>query len=154
MLVSVIANGTKLPARATAALIVALAAYSTPLTLSDAHAANSFMQRMILKRLDTNRDGAITLNEFGPLQARMFGKLDKNRDGALSKAEFAAPNGVKNDRRAAGFTHLDQDRNGRLSKAEFAAVAPRMFEQMDGNRDGRLTPQELLRARKRMGRTN
>ena len=139
------------PALSAAMLIAAFAAPVFLPTLSEAEAASSFVQRMILNRFDKNRDGAITIEEFGALQSRIFAKLDQDRDGSLSMPEFSRQEGRRNERRAAGFVRLDQDRNNRLSQAEFSLMAPIMFERMDGNRDGRLTAEEIMAARERSG---
>ncbi len=45
----------------------------------------------VLKRLDANKDGKVSFEEFvAPMKAR-FGKLDVNHDGFLDATELKAP---------------------------------------------------------------
>lgn len=42
------------------------------------------------ERLDTNKDGKVTLEEFSARQDKMFTRMDKNKDGVISKDEMKA----------------------------------------------------------------
>ena len=119
--------------------------------IPSAEAASSFVQRMMMKRFDKNGDGAITFNEFAPLHERIFSRLDRNSDGFITQAEFVQVKGADKARRVAGFARLDKDGNKTLSQAEFVGLAPGMFARMDLNGDGRLTPEEIMSARQKMG---
>lgn len=44
----------------------------------------------LLQRLDSNTDGAVTLQEFGARTLAAFDRMDRNRDGTLSAAERQA----------------------------------------------------------------
>jgi hypothetical protein len=90
----------------------------------------------------------------------MFTRLDANRDGMISREEFNQPRAgaqrgerraMRAERRGPGgaggfgpraFTRLDTDGDRRISLAEATQARLRGFEQMDGNRDGRVTPEE------------
>ncbi len=103
-------------------------------------------------RMDADRDGRLTRREFiaarqrlrgGP--ARRFGRLDANRDGAISFRELL-------DRRAERMQAIDRDKDGKVSRREFLASSSRnsvifaqrqqLFERLDANRDGYITPLE------------
>jgi hypothetical protein len=43
-----------------------------------------------MKRIDTNKDGAISKDEFVAAQVERFSKLDKNSNGILTKDEMRA----------------------------------------------------------------
>jgi len=100
-------------------------------------------------RLDTNRDGKLTKDEFRPLaQASprlkdhpeqadaLFGQLDANRDGFLGREEFAALDNLKppatssldsldaekRQRAQRGFTLLDANADGKVTREEFGRL--------------------------------
>ena len=127
-------------------------------------------------RLDENKDGFIdetewnnAMNRFnrggGPGGAGRFGEsfvkaLDANGDGKISREEFA--------RIVALFDMLDKDKNGELSQEEmgqfFSAVnqlateaqnkatggvsVDQLFNNLDKNKDGKITPDELTDEKK------
>ena len=82
---------------------------------------------------------------------RVFGFLDADRDGRHSKQEYIV-NGVHmNEQSRRGiFAASDSDRDGYVSEAEYVHnriitdEAKRIFEEMDANRNGRLTAEELV----------
>jgi hypothetical protein len=41
------------------------------------------------RRLDQNRDGRLTVQEFGGTELRLFARLDKNRDHVLASNEIS-----------------------------------------------------------------
>lgn len=44
------------------------------------------------------------------------------------------------------FTHMDRDRNGKISFIEFTVAQARQFAELDTNKDGGLTAQEMSEA--------
>jgi hypothetical protein len=108
---------------------------------------------------DTNNDGILSQAELAAAEARAqqerlaaargrmgtaFDKLDTNHDGTLSKAEFmaatrppdAAPDG------ATVLTQLDKNRDSRVSVDEYEARMLSLFDRLDTNHDGVLSPAE------------
>ncbi len=109
----------------------------------------------MIKQMDANGDGKVTLAEAEAQNAKMFTRLDANRDGVLSEAE-ARPQGgpgaaTGKDAREkapaqggrAGGPKLDRNGDGKITKAEFKTGAHGMFTRMDRNGDGVLTGSEL-----------
>ena len=45
---------------------------------------------VLLQRLDTNKDGGVTVQEFGSRTLAAFDRMDRNRDGTLTAAERQA----------------------------------------------------------------
>jgi hypothetical protein len=129
-------------------------------------------------RVDANRDGFVTQEEAQAFRATMlaqrqgnradnreamFARLDANRDGMISREEFSRPRaGMERALRAqqrggaggfgrGAFARLDTDGDRRISLAEATQARLRAFEQTDGNRDGRISPEE--RRARRAART-
>jgi len=76
--------------------------------MDDSHKSKSMMHA---QKLDTNDDGAISLDELTARQDRRFAKLDRNGNGIIDKDEF-------NARLIAMFNRMDQDGDGLLRADE------------------------------------
>ena len=104
-------------------------------------------------KADTNRDGKLSRAEVEkamPHLSRSFDSIDTDKDGQLSRRELSAwkkaHRGERQAKAAQRFRHADTDGDGAISRAEAEQHAPRLarrFDQIDGNRDGKLTPEEL-----------
>jgi Ca2+-binding EF-hand superfamily protein len=131
-------------------------------------------------RLDSNHDGSITRPEAetaiaahqaqgakagrpAPSWDKLAGRLDSNKDGAISRSEFEAAHAKRSERAAehggkgmhgamAGrmFDTADANKDGRVSLTEATAAATAHFDAADANRDGTLTPDERRAAHKGM----
>ena len=90
---------------------------------------------------------------------QMFDRLDTNKDGNVSREEFAAAHAGKDgDAKGPGehrmgerggmmgammMLHMaDANKDGAVSRDEFLAAHARMFDMGDANKDGKLTPEE------------
>lgn len=127
------------------------------------------------------RDGAIRRQRApGAPQAMRdpnvaFDRIDANRDGSISRDEFARgrqvrverivvnrvqpgqPGVMRGMRRGGGgmlgaalLRRADLNRDGRVTLAEANGAALRHFDMIDTNRDGRITPQERAAGRGHM----
>lgn len=105
--------------------------------------------------LDTDKDGAISREEFSALHARMFERLDENKDGKLGEDEFGrrgGPDGLRSrhggpgpHRRMmmlGGGERLDANKDGRLTLEEMTAPMREHFARLDANKDGALDEKE------------
>jgi Ca2+-binding EF-hand superfamily protein len=105
---------------------------------------------------DSNHDGAVSLSEWQAARLREakehFQKLDMNRDGKLTREEMAAAReqrGQRMDDRRERMRELDKDGDQMLSRTEVESM-PKLaqnFDSIDGNRDGKLSREELRAAR-------
>ena len=104
-------------------------------------------------KADANGDGKLSRAEVEkalPRLAGSFDRIDTDKDGQISRAELQAwkkaHRGERQARAAERFKHADTDGDGAISRAEAEKNAPRLakrFDQIDSNKDGRLTQDEL-----------
>jgi Ca2+-binding EF-hand superfamily protein len=84
-------------------------------------------------------------------QQEEFQKLDTNKDGQLSLAEYQGGAIIK-ARAGAGderLKQLDTNKDGKITQAEFGAEFLSRFDKIDTNKDGTLSAQEIAAATRR-----
>lgn len=111
---------------AVAAPALAQTAAPAGMTLAQFQAKNG---DKMFARLDTNKDGKISPDEFAALR--------KQNAEVDAKAEKAGKRGQRM------FARFDADKDGALSRTEANAVMAMRFKRMDANNDGVLTLEEL-----------
>ena len=101
------------------------------------------------ERIDTNKDGAVSAEEFDAARRRDFDLLDANKDGFLSRQEFIQQRGADpklTQLRERRFNDLDANRDGRIGRDEYLAYGRNLFILLDRDRDGRITRAEFEQA--------
>jgi len=98
----------------------------------------------MLVKYDANRDGTLTRAELEAGLKADFDKDDADHSGCLNKDEVRAINQRRwEEDRSASSPLVDFKGLGCIDFDEFAAAPRSLFDQMDANADGKLTPDEL-----------
>ena len=99
-------------------LAAAPAAQTAPEPLPDRvpEASARTREQKRMDRLDKDRDGTVTRDEYLALRRKAFARLDLDHNGQLSFDEWAAKSEAK-------FAAADADHSGGMNAAEFATTA-------------------------------
>lgn len=91
----------------------------------------------LFNRLDTDKDGKISVQEILPKTEQRFLKIDANGDGTVSSAEIDQwlNQGIQR-RKAKIMARMDADRNGDISKTELDGFIEALFKEADSDQDG------------------
>ena len=101
---------------------------------------------MILK-YDANHDGTLTRAELIAGLKAEFASHDTNHNGCLDGDQAAAINQARVDADQSVATPvMDWNQDGCIDYTEFSAAPYSLFDQLDADHDGKLTPKELQRA--------
>jgi hypothetical protein len=98
----------------------------------------------LLRAYDGNRDGILTREEFQTRLRAEFNAADTARSGCLASAEVLAINQKRIETDQSAATPLqDWNQDGCVNYQEFATAPASMYDQLDLNRDGRITALEF-----------
>lgn len=139
------------------AIVAGLSLQAVPAMAQDAGGARG--DRPDFATLDTDGDGALTMEELQAAATARFAAADTDGNGLLSADEIAAARAEAQAERIARMVErLDTNEDGGISQAELEVVrrgggqmAERMFERADANDDGRLSAEEFEQAQDRRG---
>jgi hypothetical protein len=109
---------------------------------------------LLVARHDANHDGTVTRRELEAGLRQDFWQADTNRDGRLDPDEVRAANlrRISIDQSTA-IPLIDWNQDGYVDFNEFASGVRSMFDQLDTNGDGEVSPAEFLAAGVKMPTT-
>jgi hypothetical protein len=98
----------------------------------------------ILEHYDANHDGTVTRAEMEAGLKAEFDAADKKHTGCLDPDETEAVNEQRwSEGLSTTSTIVDWNHDGCVDFKEFANTARSLFDELDRNGDGQLTPDEL-----------
>jgi hypothetical protein len=100
-----------------------------------AFARPGMQKGQFFERMDSNKDGKVTLAEAEALGKAKFTELDKNKDNVLAGDELKGPH--------PRFRRADSNGDGKVTLAEATAKGQEMFTRLDKNKDKILTRDEM-----------
>jgi Ca2+-binding EF-hand superfamily protein len=95
---------------------------------------------MLFSGMDTNKDGAVSKQEYLDSHAKKFDAMDKNKDGKITADEMPTKNKGKPN---VVFNEMDVNKDGVVTKQEYLDYYAKKFDAADKNKDGKLTADEL-----------
>ena len=139
---------------------VAISVVAGPLAMAQDQGASAekpavqTQQSRSLGRLDTDKDGFISVEEFGKRRIDALKSADANGDGELSQEELVAFIQKREfERRARAMaSRLDIDGDGKVTIAELERQNEKRLALLDTNDDGKVSAEELRRAHRFMGK--
>lgn len=88
----------------------------------------------LFSKMDSDRSGDLSHEEYLAHYMRVFEQLDKNGDRLLAPDEFHSK---------ASFSRCDRDGDGKLSISEYTELYSGQFSRKDTDRSGGLSPSEM-----------
>ena len=85
-----------------------------------------------LAKLDMNKDGAVTREEYNQAMTAAFKNLDKNSDNSLTPEEVGTILTPEQ------FASVDANKDGKISHEEMITQVTSDFDAADTNKDGQL----------------
>ena len=83
-----------------------------------------------IKKMDTDEDGSITLEEFNTNTLSRFSLMDDNGDGMLSEKEFLTPSSSR-------FERMDLNSDGVLKRKEIRKALKQLRTREDNSLKGK-----------------
>jgi len=125
-------------------ILLAGCASHRPRPDGDRHEEEWHAPVQMLLRFDANHDGSVTRAEMEAGLRADFAAADTNHDGVLEPDEVWAVNEKRSSEDASAASPLvDWNNDGVVDFDEFAATARSLFDQLDADGNGVLSPAEM-----------
>jgi hypothetical protein len=108
----------------------------------------------MMKKIDTNKDGMVSKDEWVAYQEKVFVMLDKDKTMIIDEKEFLAPSSEMASFATGGYARglqskemmqkIDKNKDGKVSHDEYIAYQVTVFEMMDPGHSGMAGPKEFL----------
>jgi Ca2+-binding EF-hand superfamily protein len=108
----------------------------------------------MMKKIDTNKDGMVSKDEWVAYQEKVFVMLDRDKTTVIDEEEFLAPSGELASFATGGYARglqsqemmhkIDANGDGRVSHDEYIAYQVKVYEMMDTGHSGMVGPKEFL----------
>ena len=132
-----------------AALGLAALALSLPAAADDTPGCQR--PQVTTKEAEGTADGGITAAKHAATASKRFEMMDTDKDGKISAAEINASHGAESivwanhpESPAEKIRSFDTNHDGVLSISEYTNGSQRMFEELDVDGNGVLTPSEMV----------
>lgn len=108
----------------------------------------------MMKKIDANKDGMVSRDEWVAYQEKVFVMLDKDKTMVIDEKEFLTPSGEMATFATGGYARglqskemmskIDANKDGKVSHDEYIAYQVKVFEMMDAGHSGMVGPKEFL----------
>ncbi len=107
-----------------------------------------------MHKIDTDGDGTVSKTEWLAYQEKVWAAFPKNSEGNVDEKAFTTHSAAMVSFATGGYARglqtpemmhkIDTNNDGTVSHEEFIAYQTKVFEMMDSNHTGSLSPQEFL----------
>jgi Ca2+-binding EF-hand superfamily protein len=149
------ARGMRVAATAATLLLCApFAAADDMVSFATGGYASGLRTEDMMKKIDTNKDGMVSKDEWVAYQEKVFVMLDRDKTMVIDEKEFLTSSGEMATFATGGYARglqskemmskIDANKDGKVSHDEYIVYQVKVFEMMDAGKTGMVGPKEFL----------